>query len=126
MRFLATKTALTKRPHSPESAPYHSQGRVRFSLPAGTRTARHSARGADTRRAIENLLRTEKWVGRSDSWIAEVVVRKNATVRSVREELEATDQIDQLDKLLGQDGNHRPRTNGRKPEPKHTTPTNDY
>jgi hypothetical protein len=48
------------------------------------------------------------------------------TVKAVREELEATDQIDQLDKLLGQDGNHRPRTNGRKPGPKHTTPTNDY
>jgi hypothetical protein len=73
---------------------------------------------ADTRRAIENLLRTEKWVGRSDNWIAEVVVCRNITVKAMREELESNCQIDNCSELHTKDGRTIPRTNGRKPEPK--------
>jgi protein gp37 len=69
---------------------------------------------ADTRRAIENLLRTEKWVGRSDNWIADVVVCNIRTVQNTREQMETTLQITKLDTLTGQDGKERPRTNGRK------------
>jgi hypothetical protein len=46
MRFLATKTDLTKRPTRHETRLIHMPGKVRFLLPAGTRTARHSASGA--------------------------------------------------------------------------------
>jgi hypothetical protein len=45
MRFLATKTDLTKRPTRHETRLIHMPGKVRFFLPALARTARHSARG---------------------------------------------------------------------------------
>jgi len=69
----------------------------------------------DTRRAIAALLHTAKWVERSDNWIAEQVRCGKNTVADVREELEATCQIDKLDRLLGKDEVWRPREQGRAP-----------
>lgn len=73
---------------------------------------------ADVRRAIEALLRDVEWVQRADRWIADAVKCSMNTVKGIREQMEAGDQIDHLEYLLGQDGKLYPRANGRRaPEP---------
>lgn len=68
----------------------------------------------DTRRAIRSLLQTDKWVQRSDKWIADVVRCSQHTVAAVREELESNLQIANCSELHTKDGRTIPRTNGRR------------
>lgn len=55
-----------------------------------------------------------EWLGihpeRADNWIAELAQVSKNTVAKVRQELEATCQIDRLTELMGKDGKMRPRT----------------
>ena len=65
---------------------------------------------ADIQSAISRALLMERWVERSDQWIARHIGCHNETVSSVRHRLESTNGIRQLDALLGEDGKRRPRT----------------
>lgn len=63
---------------------------------------------AEKRAVIKRYLRRHP--ERSDVWVANDCYTTDKTVRSVREELEATSEIPRLDKLVGQDGIERSRT----------------
>jgi hypothetical protein len=66
---------------------------------------RHLTR-AQRRRVIADQLRED--AAQSDNRIAEVLGVSHNTVRSVRDELEATGQIDKLERTVGADGRSRP------------------
>lgn len=61
----------------------------------------------DKRRAVEMLLRDEEWSRKSDRWIAEKCGVDQKTVLKWRHELEATEEIPQLDERTGVDGKTR-------------------
>ena len=67
-------------------------------------------------------LMLEIWTERSDRWIAEDMGVNHETVRGLRETMEATGEIRQLDRLLGKDGKWRPRKIRKPVEPKGELP----
>jgi hypothetical protein len=63
----------------------------------------------DRRRAVEVLLKTEKWAGKSAREIAAHVGCSPSTVTKIRDEMASTVQIGQLpDRTVGKDGKSRP------------------
>jgi len=68
-------------------------------------------------------LMLEIWTERSDRWIAEDMGVNHETVRGLRETMEATGEIRQLDRLLGKDGKWRPRQIRAPVEPKGKLPS---
>lgn len=64
---------------------------------------------ADVQRAIRSALLNDRWVERSDNWIAEWIGCSDKTVSSRRDDMVRASEITKLEKLTGKDGKAYPR-----------------